>query len=86
MDILYAERKNLHFSTPVHPFELIPVRFCFIFRGDLFRPSKNTFVKSHFPKKRFSKKTFSKNGFPKNGFPKDGFPKSDFPKHGFIHI
>ena len=36
ISIFYLKIKNLHFSTPVHPFELIPVRFCVIFRGDSF--------------------------------------------------
>ena len=31
-----VEKENAHFSTPVHPFELIPVRFCFIVRGSSF--------------------------------------------------
>ena len=41
----YVEIKNAHFSTPVHPFELIPVRFCIIFRGDSFQTIKKYFCK-----------------------------------------
>ena len=35
-DLTWQEipQKKLHFSTPVHPFELIPVQLCIIFRGD----------------------------------------------------
>ena len=96
---IFMFKENLHFSTPVHPFELILVRFCIIFRVDSFQTIKKLLCsksvsqtwktvfqqkKNVFPKKRFSKKRFPKNGFPKNGFPKNGFPKSGFPKNGFL--
>ena len=44
--IFYVERKNLHFSTPVHPFELIPRRFCAICRWDFFQTIKKVYKTS----------------------------------------
>ena len=36
ISIFYDEKENAHNSTSVCPFELIPVRFCIIFREDSF--------------------------------------------------
>ena len=49
----YGEIKFVHISAPVCPFEIIPGRFCAIFRGDSFQTIKKYFCKKPFLQKCF---------------------------------